>query len=88
MEKTIKNLENEIEDYFYEFDSHVLTVSDFDIRTSQNVPITHITQHSSVPNATIGLWCGDPENDKHAEELIVSDEERIRIYKELQEYLY
>lgn len=67
----------EVREYMDDFDTDVLPVEDCEIKTSQNVPITHVTRHSSRGGQYVGLWCGnpDPDKDKHAEELIVSDTE-------------
>ena len=62
-------------------------IKDWLITTDDNTPITHITKGSSDNNAEIGLWCGNPMEDKHAEEIIVSEEERASIYKEILDYM-
>lgn len=86
MKKETKKIEKELRELFNEFDNDILCVSDFDIKTSEhNIPITHITNGSTDNDFTIGIWNGDPENDDYAEELIINEDERVNIYKEINE---
>ena len=83
MKANTKQLEYKVRELFTEFDSDIIAIGDFDIMTQQGTPITHITNGSTDGSFAIGLWCGDPENDKHAEEMIVGEEERANIYNEI-----
>lgn len=69
-----------IYDLFEEFDTGIIVVSDFGIITS-GVRVDCITYHVNYDQ--IGIWAGDPIYDKYAEELILSKEERKRIFEEI-----
>lgn len=69
---------SEIYEFFEDFDSDVLCVEGFDIHY-KGVLITHIAKSGRK----ISLWSGDPENDKHAEEIIPSPSRKSQIIKEI-----
>jgi hypothetical protein len=75
---------NDIYDIFDEYDTGIVVVSDFDIITN-GVRVDCITYH--VNRDQIGIWAGNPVEDKYAEELILPREERERIFKEILYYL-
>lgn len=73
----------DIYDLFDEFDTGVVVVSDFGIITN-GVRVDCITYHVNYDQ--IGIWAGNPVEDKYAEELILSKAERKRIFEEILEY--
>ena len=73
-----------IHEIFDEYDTGIVCVSDFDIKVN-GTRVDYITHH--VDPDKIGIWAGDPVYDKHAEELIVSKEERNRIFNEIMKYI-
>lgn len=85
----LNTLVAEVREYMDDFDTDVLPADGWDIKTSQGTPVTHVTRHSSRGGQYIGLWCGnpDPDEDKHAEELIVSDDELSEICKLIINYI-
>lgn len=87
MKTKIFQLETELQELFVEYDTNIVPIEDLGITTPNGTPITHITNGSSDNDYKIGLWCGDPENDKNAEEMIVSEKERIYIYEEINELM-
>ena len=72
----------DIYDLFDEFDTGVVVVSDFDIITN-GVRVDCITYHVNYDQ--IGIWAGNPVEDKYAEELILPKAERKRIFEEILE---
>lgn len=70
----------EIYDLFDEFDTNVLSVSDFGIITN-GVLVTHVCL---TDDNEVQIWAGNPE-DKYAEELVLNKAERKRILEEIVE---
>ena len=90
MSKKLNRLMSEIREAIIEdFDSDYICIEDIGIKTSNGTPITHLATHSSQDENYIGLWCGspDPDEDKDAEELIVSDDELKDICEDILELL-
>lgn len=63
---------NEIFEVFEEFETDNLVVSDFDIKM-QGVLVTNIVRND---DNSVSIWAGDPDTDKHAEELILDNVEK------------
>jgi len=68
----------EIFDVFREYDTDTLVVTDFGI-TADGMLVTHIHNNGGK----VEIWCGNPDEDKFAEELILSKSERERIFEEI-----
>ena len=64
-----------INELFNDFDSNTIIVSDFGI-IANGVELTHI---HLTDDGNIQLWSGNPDTDKFAEELIVSEERKREI---------
>ena len=75
-----ENNKAELLSNFDYFDSDVIIIADFGIKTKANVPITHIARNE---NNEISFWCGNPEIDVHASEIVVTEEERNELYEEI-----
>lgn len=69
-----------IENLFYEYDTDIIIVSDLKIITN-GVVVDAITKDSEG----IKIWAGNPITGKYFEELILSKEERKRIFEEILE---
>lgn len=73
----------EILELFDYYDSDVICVEDFNIVREQSL-ITHIALNDK---GEVTLWSGNPEEDKHAVEIILSKEERRLVFEEILEYI-
>ena len=69
-----------IENLFYEYSTYIIIVSDLGIITN-GVAVDAITNDSEG----IKIWAGNPISDKYSEELVLSKEERKRIFEEILE---
>lgn len=63
---------NEIFEVFEEFETDNLVVSDFNIKTN-GLLVTNIVRNE---DNSVSIWSGDPDTDKHAEELILDNVEK------------
>ena len=69
-----------IKNLFYEYDTDIIIVSDLKIITN-GIAVDAITNDSEG----IKIWAGNPITDKYSEELVLSKEERKRIFEEILE---
>ena len=68
-----------IQELFEEFDASVLHVSDFGIITNGvRVDNIHLTDEGNIQ-----IWCGNPDNDKYAEELLLNESEKQKIFEDI-----
>lgn len=83
-DKPLCELEDELREQFYEFDTDTLCVEDYGIKPN-GILITHVTK----PNeAGICFWSGNPHTDKDAEEILIDDyEQRREIIISILQYL-
>ena len=72
----------DISELFDEFDTNIVIVSDF--RIIVNGTLVDCVIKNEATNE-IEIWAGNPQEDKYAEELILSKEERKRIFEEILE---
>lgn len=68
-----------IYDIFDEFNTNTITVADFGIITN-GVLVTHVCLGK---DNNVEIWAGNPDNDKYAEELVLSRAERRRVFEEI-----
>ena len=72
---------SDIYELFDEFDTDTITVSDFRIVADGSlVTCIHLTD-----DGIIQIWAGNPNTDKYAEELKLSNSERRRVFEEILE---
>ena len=71
----------EILELFDYFDSDVICVKDFGIIRAESL-ITHIVLNDK---GEVTLWSGNPQEDKYADEIILSKEERRLVFEEILE---
>ena len=69
----LTELIGDVMEWFDEYDSDVVSIGDFQIK-HDGALITHIAREGGE----LSLWSGDPEVDKHAEQLVIDDEEVYR----------
>ncbi len=72
----------EISELFDEFGTNIVIVSDF--RIIANGMLVDCVVKNETTNE-IEIWAGNPQEDKYAEELILSKAERKRIFEEILE---
>ena len=68
---------NPLSDLFEEYDTDIITVSDFSIEYKGTL-LTHICNRDGLR-----LWAGNPDEDRHAEELLPNQEERNTIVMQI-----
>lgn len=68
---------NPLSDLFEEYDSDIIRVSDFSIEYKGTL-LTHICNRDGLR-----LWAGNPDEDRHAEELLPNQEERQAIVMQI-----
>lgn len=73
---------NMMKDLCNEYDSDIIAVSDFNI-IHNGALVTHVCMN----NNTVSIWAGNPVSDKHAEELVLSEDEKNKIISKIYEYL-
>lgn len=73
----------EIRELFDEFETNVLPVSQFEIIVSgTRVDYIHLTDDGDIQ-----VWCGNPDTDKHACELVLDKSEKQRVLGEVLKYM-
>lgn len=72
-------MRNEIFKLFNEFDDRNLVVADFGIKAN-GMLVTNIVGND---DDSVSIWSGDPDTDKHAEEIVLDDAEKESILKEV-----
>lgn len=70
---------NELLELFKELDTDTLSVADCGIVCNGSL-VTHIHKDT---NGDLQIWAGDPNEDKHSEQLFVSPTEQETIYSEI-----
>lgn len=73
----------ELNELFEEYESNSIRVSDFGL-THRGVRIDYIHRDD---NGKISIWAGNPDTDKHAEELLPDRSERKEILEMIWENL-
>jgi hypothetical protein len=73
----------EILELFDYFDSDIICVKDFGIVRAESL-ITHIALNDK---GEVTLWSGNPQEDKYADEIILSKEERRLVFEEILEHI-
>lgn len=77
------SVETCIYDLFEEYEDNCIVVSDFDIRhNGARVDCLVVNEDGNIE-----VWCGNPFEDENCEELVLTDEEREKIYCEVLEYI-
>ena len=71
----------DILELFDYYDSDVICVKDFGIIREQAL-ITHLALNDK---GEVTLWSGNPQEDKYADEIILSKEERRLVFEEILE---
>ena len=71
----------DILELFDYFDSDVICVKDFGIVREESL-ITHLALNDK---GEVTLWSGNPEEDKHSVEIILSKEEKRLVFEEILE---
>jgi hypothetical protein len=79
--RTIQDLENEVLEILDEFDGEYV-VTDFELKAQKSL-ITNIVNI----DGTIHYFAGDMENDKHAEEIFPTDEEKVSVLSDFIKYV-
>jgi hypothetical protein len=79
--RTIQDLENEVLEILNEFDGEYV-VTDFDLKAQKSL-ITNIVNI----DGTIHYFAGDMVNDKHAEEIFSTDEEKVSVLSDFIKYV-
>ena len=77
------NLGFDLDELFDEYDTNTLSVSDFNI-VINGIRVDYIHKKD---NGDIGIWAGNPDTDKYAEELLLSREEKREILELIWEYM-
>ena len=73
----------EIRELFDEYETNSVRVSDFDIfANGARVDYIHITDKGDIQ-----VWCGNPDTDKHACELVLNKNEKQRVFGEVLKYM-
>ena len=73
-ERYLSDLESEVEELFNEHNTDVLSVVDFGIK-HDGALITHVTK---TENGSLQFWSGNPETDKDAAEIVISNYDEKR----------
>lgn len=74
-------MKSEIYELFEEFGTNTITVSDFRI-IADGCLVNNI---HLADNGDVQIWSGNPDTDKYAEELMLSNAERRRVFEEVLE---
>ena len=76
-----QNIYSDIYELFEEFDTNTITVSDFRIVVDDCI----VNYIYLADDGMIQIWAGNPNTDKCAEELKLSDSEGKRVFEEILE---
>lgn len=79
--RTLQDLENKVLEILDEFDGEYV-VTDFELEAQKSL-ITNIVNI----DGKICYFSGDMENDKHAEEILPTDEEKVSVLSEFIKYV-
>ncbi len=72
---------SDIYELFQEFNTTTITVSDFGIVADGSL----VDYIRLTDDGTIQIWAGNPNTDKYAEELKLSNSERRKVFEEILE---